>query len=44
MTLNQGANDPKNMLAFAFRELAENAHKIGEINMTPDLLKSLVSK
>ena len=29
------------MIALAFRELAENAAKIGELNVTPDLLKSL---
>ena len=29
------------MIGLAFRELAENAQKIGEINITPDLLQSL---
>ena len=38
-----GAADPKLMIALAFRELAENASKIGEINVTPDLLKSLTT-
>jgi hypothetical protein len=39
-----GANaDPKLMIALAFRELAENASKIGELNVTPDLLKSLTT-
>src|SRR5262245_38495754 len=38
-----GSADPKLMIALAFRELAENAAKIGEINVTPDLLKSLTS-
>jgi SPFH domain/Band 7 family protein len=38
-----GAADPKLMIALAFRELAENAAKIGEINVTPDLLKSLTT-
>ena len=38
-----GASDPKLMIALAFRELAENASKIGEINVTPDLLKSLTT-
>lgn len=37
-----GTSDPKLMIALAFRELAENAAKIGEINVTPDLLKSLI--
>jgi hypothetical protein len=39
-----GGNDPKMMIALAFRELAENATKIGELNMSPDLLKTLMSK
>jgi hypothetical protein len=30
------------MIALAFRELAENAGKIGELNVTPDLLTSLL--
>ena len=38
-----GGNDPKLMIALAFRELAENAGKIGELNVTPDLLKSLTT-
>ncbi len=38
------AADPKLMIALAFRELAENATKIGELNMSPDLLKSLLTK
>jgi hypothetical protein len=39
-----GGGDPKLMIALAFRELAENATKIGELNMSPDLLKSLIGK
>jgi hypothetical protein len=31
------------MIALAFRELAENAAKIGEVNVSPDLLKSLLT-
>lgn len=38
------AADPKLMIALAFRELAENATKIGELNMSPDLLKTLMTK
>jgi hypothetical protein len=38
-----GAGDPKLMIAVAFREMAENAAKIGELNVTPDLLKSLTT-
>jgi hypothetical protein len=32
------------MIALAFRELAENATKIGELNMSPDLLRTLMTK
>lgn len=39
-----GGADPKLMIALAFRELAENATKIGELNMSPDLLRSLIGK
>ena len=38
-----GSADPKLMIALAFRELAENASKIGELNVTPDLLGSLLA-
>lgn len=38
-----GGGDPKLMIALAFRELAENASKIGELNVTPDLLRSLLT-
>ena len=44
MAVSSGGADPKLMIALAFRELAENAQKIGELNMSPDLLKSLLSK
>jgi hypothetical protein len=43
MAVGAGSADPKLMIALAFRELAENAGKIGEVNVTPDLLKSLLS-
>lgn len=42
MALSAGGGDPKLMVALAFRELAENAAKIGELNVTPDLLHSLL--
>jgi len=44
MAVASGGGDPRTMIAVAFRELAENAQKIGELNVTPDLLKSLLSK
>lgn len=40
--LSTSRMDPASMIAVAFRELAENAQKIGELNMSPDLLKSLM--
>jgi len=42
MTIGSGGIDPKAMIALAFQNLAENAQKIGELNVTPDLLKSLL--
>lgn len=36
--------DPRAMIALAFRDLAENAQKIGELNMSPDLLTSLMKE
>jgi hypothetical protein len=44
MAVSAGGGDPRTMIAVAFRELAENAQKIGELNVTPDLLKSLLGK
>jgi hypothetical protein len=43
MAVSAGGADPKLMIALAFRELAENAAKIGELNVTPDLLRSLLA-
>jgi hypothetical protein len=43
MALGASGADPKLMIALAFRELAENAAKIGEVNVSPDLLKSLLA-
>lgn len=34
--------DPKFNIALAFRELAENANKIGTLNISPDLLESIL--
>lgn len=44
VAVSAGASDPKMMIALAFRELAENASKIGELNMSPDLLNTLLKK
>jgi hypothetical protein len=43
LALSQGGGDAKLMIGMAFRELAENAQKIGELNITPDLLNALVA-
>lgn len=42
MCVAAGGADPKLMIALAFRELAENAQKIGELNVSPDLLQTLL--
>jgi len=36
--------DPKFNISLAFRELAENADKIGNLNISPDLLDSLLNE
>jgi hypothetical protein len=43
MAAGLGGGDARLMIAVAFRELAENAQKIGELNVTPDLLNSLLT-
>ncbi len=40
--LSAGGGDPGTMIAVAFRELAENAQRIGELNVSPDLLRALI--
>jgi len=42
LAMNSANMDAKQNIALAFRQLAENASKIGELNITPDLLSSLV--
>jgi len=41
MAMNSKNFSAKDNIALAFRELAENAGKIGALNITPDLLESL---
>lgn len=41
MALNN-SNDPKANIAIAFRELAENASKIGTLNISPELLEGIL--
>jgi regulator of protease activity HflC (stomatin/prohibitin superfamily) len=38
-----GHNDAKSIISLAFRDLAENAGKIGELNISPDLLSNLLN-
>jgi hypothetical protein len=33
---------PEQLIAFAFQELAGKAEKIGQLNITPDLLRELM--
>ncbi|MFZ5441818.1 MAG: SPFH domain-containing protein [Myxococcota bacterium] len=40
--LSAGGGDPGTMIAVAFRELAENAERIGELNVSPELLRALI--
>jgi hypothetical protein len=42
MMVGGNAADPKNAIALAFHEIASNAANIGQLNITPDLLKSLL--
>lgn len=42
LTALNNNNDPKFNVSLAFRELAENASKIGTLNITPELLESLL--
>src|SRR6185503_15772865 len=42
LAVSAGGTDPKLMIALAFREMAENAGKIGTLNITPDLLTQLM--
>jgi len=44
MMLGGKGSDPKTMVALAFQEMAENAQKIGELNVSPELLNSLIGK
>jgi hypothetical protein len=43
-TLSAGRIDPQLTIAMAFRDLAENAQKIGELNISPELLHGLLDR
>jgi len=42
--MNIKSSSPAHQIAFAFRELAENASKIENLNITPDLLNTLINQ
>jgi hypothetical protein len=42
MMLNPQSNDARNTIAMAFQELAGNAQKICQLNISPDLLRTLI--
>jgi regulator of protease activity HflC (stomatin/prohibitin superfamily) len=42
--LSAGKMDPRLSIAMAFRDLAQNAEKIGELNITPELLAGLIER
>jgi hypothetical protein len=44
LTALSNNGDPKFNIALAFRELAENADKIGNLNISPELLESIVGQ
>jgi hypothetical protein len=43
MAASAGEVNPRLLVAMAFRDLAENAEKIGQLNISPDLLNALLS-
>ncbi len=44
LALTARSVDPRLMVSMAFKEIAENATKIGQLNITPDLLDSLLQQ
>jgi regulator of protease activity HflC (stomatin/prohibitin superfamily) len=42
MAISKGGTDPAVNIALAFRELAQNAQKINTLNISPDLLESII--
>ena len=42
MAANANGMDAKSLIALAFHDLAGNAEKIGELNISPDLLRSII--
>ncbi|MBK8226701.1 MAG: membrane protease subunit, stomatin/prohibitin [Flavobacteriales bacterium] len=44
LTALKNDGDPRSSIALAFRELAENAGKVGNLNISPDLLERLLEE
>jgi regulator of protease activity HflC (stomatin/prohibitin superfamily) len=44
MALNADKADPRTTMAMAFRDLADQAQKIGQLNISPDLLVSILGE
>jgi regulator of protease activity HflC (stomatin/prohibitin superfamily) len=42
--LAAGSMDPRLLVARAFKDMADNASKVGQLNITPDLLRSLIDQ
>ena len=42
LAVQQGGLDARQMIAMAFRDLADNAEKVGQLNISPDLLATLL--
>ena len=43
MAASAGGIDAKSLVAMAFRDLADNAEKIGNLNISPELLNALLT-
>jgi hypothetical protein len=43
MAVQSDGLDPRKLVAMAFRDMADNADKIGNLNISPDLLSSLLA-
>lgn len=44
MMQGEGGGDPKALMALAFQQLAENAEKIGTLNVSPELMAALSAR
>ncbi|MCA9189596.1 MAG: hypothetical protein KDA99_28430, partial [Planctomycetales bacterium] len=44
MAAQSGGIDSRQLIAMAFRDLADNASKVGQLNISPDLLSTLLGE